>query len=495
MAQQINLTQIDTIPPSGYSINLGSESIPFETIYTTNLVVTNVTGITSTTITITGGTGIEVTGSYPDFIITNTASGETITITGGTNIAINGSYPNFGIEFTGTTGSGTPSGNDREIQFNDNGSFGSSTGFTFGTSGELDVRGSAHFGTGTPTLFIGTGEHTVEITATGGSAPLTLIGGSGGVEIWKDAALPGGLPTKAVWYGSAFPGLPADGDIHFATYNTGQTWQDRIIVNNSTGDLSIKSLSGTTTRMVEATSGGTLTATKEIISAYIEDSIIISGLTNDDNWDNNNDFIGEGITGTYQGQNYYDGTYYYTATDDDVWIRLNKKRPPYKVYTALLTQSGGSDIEQILTGDLTIGTTYQIFETDGVSGWDFTNVGAPNNDVGTSFVAIGTTPNSWTSAGLEYNRGAPIVTVLENTIGNIYWTYDDVGRYQANSNGLFLSGKVVAFINNKRINSSYSLYRLNDNILNLDIRIVDTIPFSFDDTLLEDASIEIRVYN
>jgi hypothetical protein len=132
MAQQINLTQIDTVPPSGYSINLGSESTPIETIYTTNLVVTNITGITSSTITITGGTGIEVTGSYPDFTITNTASGETITITGGTNIAINGSYPNFGIEFTGTTGSGTPSGNDREIQFNDNGSFGSSTGFTFG---------------------------------------------------------------------------------------------------------------------------------------------------------------------------------------------------------------------------------------------------------------------------------------------------------------------------------------------------------------------------
>ncbi len=137
---------------------------------------------------------------------------------------------------------GKPAGNNREVQFNDNDTFGSSTGFTFTNNNVLDVRGKAHFGTGQPTIFIGTG-HTVEITATGGEAPLTLIGGSGGVEIWTDST-----PTKAVWYGSAFPGIAADGDIHFATYNSAENnWKDRIVVNNSTGDVKIiNGLTGTT---------------------------------------------------------------------------------------------------------------------------------------------------------------------------------------------------------------------------------------------------------
>jgi hypothetical protein len=89
------------------------------------------------TVTITGGTNIEITGSYPDFgvnytgtttiqgitgitgssgvsasttdygtTIINTAPDQTVTITGGTNIQIISSYPNFGINFTGTTSGG-----------------------------------------------------------------------------------------------------------------------------------------------------------------------------------------------------------------------------------------------------------------------------------------------------------------------------------------------------------------------------------------------------
>ena len=65
----------------------------------------------------------------------------------------------------------------------------------------------------------------------------------------------------------------------------------------------------------------------------------------------------------------------------------------YKVYTALVTQSGDSQPNGIGVGDLTIGVSYQIVDNAG-SGWDFTNVGAPNNDLGTYFVATGTTPRS-----------------------------------------------------------------------------------------------------
>jgi hypothetical protein len=117
---------------------------------------------------------------------------------------------------------------------------------------------------------------------------------------------------------------------------------------------------------------------------------------------------------------------------------------PYKVYTALLTQSGGSDLQTISSGDLTIGVTYFINSSN--NDGDFTNVGAPNNDPGTYFVATGTTPNTWGTYGdLKYNTGAPVVTVLENTIGNIWFTFNNTGSFHIISNGLFSSTSSTLF--------------------------------------------------
>ena len=61
------------------------------------------------------------------------------------------------------------------------------------------------------------------------------------------------------------------------------------------------------------------------------------------------------------------------------------------------------------------------FDLTTVIGWpifvfDFTNVGAPNNSNGTSFVATATTPTAWGGGVLSYDVGAPVVTILENTI-------------------------------------------------------------------------------
>jgi hypothetical protein len=116
---------------------------------------------------------------------------------------------------------------------------------------------------------------------------------------------------------------------------------------------------------------------------------------------------------------------------------------PYKVFTALLTQSGGDNPQSTCSDDiepLVIGITYFISLNDGTG--DFTNVGAPNNEVGTYFVATGTTPNSWGSSGnvcLQFNQGAPVATVLENTIGNIYFMFDGDGYYFLNGDNLFIS--------------------------------------------------------
>tara|TARA_R110000868_G_scaffold117471_1_gene311961 strand:- start:244 stop:924 length:681 start_codon:yes stop_codon:yes gene_type:complete len=170
--------------------------------------------------------------------------------------------------------------------------------------------------------------------------------------------------------------------------------------------------------------------------------------------------------------------------------------PTYKVYTALLTQSGG-DAPKGINGDeavpLTIGVTYEIVDNTGL---DVTNVGSPNNNIGTKFVATGTTPNSWGNidgwAILGYNTGAPVVTVLENTIGNIWFTYDVTGLYYANSFGLFNLDMTCVFMGTNTDNL-ISGYRANNNLVEITTYSVSSAVF--DDNKLLNTPIEIRVYN
>jgi len=155
--------------------------------------------------------------------------------------------------------------------------------------------------------------------------------------------------------------------------------------------------------------------------------------------------------------------------------------PTYKVYTALSQQSGL----------LTVGVTYYI--DDNASNPDFTNVGAPNNNVGTYFVATGTTPNSWGEATLNYNTGAPVVTVLENTIGNVWFTYNGVGNYRGVSDSLFTLNKTIIYSSIDQfqtISADLSLTgTLNDSQIGYQTFISGTLT---NDSV---GFIEIRVYN
>jgi hypothetical protein len=187
-----------------------------------------------------------------------------------------------------------------------------------------------------------------------------------------------------------------------------------------------------------------------------------------------------------------------------VWSKVaNSSEPKYKVYTALLTQSGGDDGQSLYgSGTLTIGVTYKIESNDSNTA-DFTNVGAPNNNDNTYFVATGTTPNSWganSEGQLIYNTGAPAVTVLENTIGNIWFTYSDVGTYYANSTNLFTENKTWAVINTPNNNSNQvvlNIGRINNNeCIIYSARLTSPFGQFIDiDTNGDEISIEIRVYN
>jgi len=175
-------------------------------------------------------------------------------------------------------------------------------------------------------------------------------------------------------------------------------------------------------------------------------------------------------------------------------------KPTYKVYTALLTQSGGDDYFSLFEGELTIGVTYWINAM--FPGTDFTNVGAPNNNIGTYFVATGTTPNSWGDVPegdgvLQYNPGAPVVTVLENTIGNIWFTYANIGVYSVYSSDLFPFGKTSFFIGSTNEGDmegiNFGFFRQN-NINQLTI-VTKDYSLNNADSNLYYTPIEIRVYN
>ena len=180
------------------------------------------------------------------------------------------------------------------------------------------------------------------------------------------------------------------------------------------------------------------------------------------------------------------------TTDNAVWSEISNG-VPYKVYTALLTQSGGDDFQYLNSGELTIGVTYKITDQAGGT-WDFTNVGAPNNDIDTYFVATGTTPNSWGNSTLIYNTGAPVVTVLENTIGNIWFNYETTGAYGCQSNNLFTTGKTFILATPTIEANPVSIVVTNGMESVIYISPLNNSLNAFDNGLFN-TPIEIRVYN
>jgi len=170
---------------------------------------------------------------------------------------------------------------------------------------------------------------------------------------------------------------------------------------------------------------------------------------------------------------------------------------PYKVYTALLTQIGGNSPQTISAGTLAVGVTYEItnYQPDD----DFTNVGALLNETGIKFVATGTVPNVWTNnSELSYNNGAPTVMILENTIGDITWSYTQTGYYSGNLNGAFTTDKTFCQGRTSTAEDGTLFIVVTVNPSNEDsVSVFSANPLTetaFND-LLSGTPIEIRVYN
>jgi len=128
------VTSVAAAAGTGISIS-GSPITTSGTITITNtapdqtVTLTNGTGITTSgtypdftitnsapdqTVTLTDGTGITTSGTYPNFTITNSAPDQTVTITDSFGIDSSGTYPSFTLEATGTT---NQNGGASELQY------------------------------------------------------------------------------------------------------------------------------------------------------------------------------------------------------------------------------------------------------------------------------------------------------------------------------------------------------------------------------------------
>ena len=85
-----------------------------------------------------------------------------------------------------------------------------------------------------------------------------------------------------------------------------------------------------------------------------------------------------------------------------------------------------------------------------------------------------------------------IDAILENTIGNIVWTRNAVGEYVGTLNGAFITNKVICFagVNNGTL-SSIQLSAQNVNEVHL---FTYNSADQLDDQLISNTSIEIRIY-
>jgi hypothetical protein len=181
---------------------------------------------------------------------------------------------------------------------------------------------------------------------------------------------------------------------------------------------------------------------------------------------------------------------------------------PYQVFTALLTQRGGNDGQIISSGPVAEGVTYLIDGADGTD--DFSNVGGPAAGTGNGkyFIAINNNiPNNYGKADLIYNNGAPVATILENTLGfNPYFTFTTDGIYYSNNPEWFEFvanvSSVQVFINcgsdpGEYIYSAKANFTYEEGILIITSFSEGTLAndvLSDSDNFLK-TSIEVRVYN
>jgi len=166
----------------------------------------------------------------------------------------------------------------------------------------------------------------------------------------------------------------------------------------------------------------------------------------------------------------------------------------YKVFSALVTQNGnGNDQQSLYSNPVVVGRSYYIASLGEDSAADFTTIGAPSNTPGTYFIATSNTAN-WgiIDAELGYNASAPVVKILENTIGNdIHFESGELSRVFTLTSSVgnkFPLDKTATFHQSLVASASQNLISYVSN--------GSQITFVANTTgILNDFPIEVRIYN
>ena len=295
----------------------------------------NVTGITSSSI-FTGGTVLGTT-FFTSGLSANTISGGTFYgngsgLTGLTDIYV-----------TGATFSGTSliiSRNQSQPNITASISTVSLSGALASVSFNIATSGSISASTFSGGTFVGNGSGLTGVTdyyVTGGTfnaGTLTLNRQNGSLTVTgftsTDTFTTAFTYSNNVFTINRNQSLP----VLTATINSVTGWTvngntnitGNLVVTGTSalnGTISSSGLAGSSDRMVQVSSGGTISATAEIISGYISSGGTVALLLdNNSNWDINGNYTGSTITGTYQGQKHYNGNYFYEAVADNLFIRL-----------------------------------------------------------------------------------------------------------------------------------------------------------------------------
>lgn len=96
----------------------------------------------------------------------------------------------------------------------------------------------------------------------------------------------------------------------------------------------------------------------------------------------------------------------------------------------------------------------------------------------------------------QSGTNAPVATVLENTLGGtVVWSYNDIGDYAATLNNAFTENKTLLFFGNANVASDavkIGFYRLTDDVLSL--TTADGSDTLANDLMQNSTSIQILVY-
>ena len=207
------------------------------------------------------------------------------------------------------------------------------TGFTYNDANTFTISRNGGLGDLTSTMsvlsgitYYGDGSNLSGISSsdfyvTGGTfsaETLTLDRNDGGSVVVTGFTSQPSLNNGEIFVGdtgNTAQSVTMTGDVNID--NTGVTTiQPDSVTYDKIQDVSQSALLGSSN-----VSGGTVTEIPTI-DLYLTTGSITTLLENTSNWDINGNYTGTTITGTYQGQNHYDGNYFFTAVADNVWIRL-----------------------------------------------------------------------------------------------------------------------------------------------------------------------------